>query len=414
MFLKKLGGVGNEFSPHLIRDGDKIYIAGNTNRSFGESTDAVIFRMDFSGKFLDSVALGGASKDIYGSIGISPSHSVLVLGSQSYFNSPISAFLSGTNKLRPIILGLDSELNILWAKDCRLNGGYEYTSIFSYQGNNYLLGNDSQGYLFFVKINDEGEVFFQKKYFFGMGRKMLRLSSGDFLVSGWTSVEKKMCMFGAVLSEKGELKSTFCYSVNGAVSLYSLVMGPNGAAYGLGGLKEDSGKVGNVLVKFRQDGSVEWGRLLTSSHEVVLFSIAPFSDTEFLLSGSFKNHGPKSSTVDEGIHVIIDLKGNVKSMHPYKFGERSVITESIASTSNVYFVGTVNSALNDSSDIIFGGISRKNLLNNFFNSFFVGSEEIILKEQKININEANIKLDMSDLLVKNVGRLKLKEVDCVH
>ena len=97
-------------------------------------------------------------------------------------------------------------------------------------------------------------------------------------MSGWTSVEKKPCIFGAIFKENGNLKNVHAYSsLIGTLSIYSLVRMPNGDIYGLGGINKQSKKRAVLLVKFHQDGSILWAKSLAGDQDLQVFSMCCLS-----------------------------------------------------------------------------------------------------------------------------------------
>ncbi len=128
-FMRKFGGPGYEYGVKATFFGSKLFISGNTNGSFGNTTDIFFSEISPSGNILNSFIFGGTHRDTIQSLVTLGSNGLLFLGNtQSLFHTPLKDLTNPSREERPIVALAN------------LDGSFKWISVIEERGMSLLDG----------------------------------------------------------------------------------------------------------------------------------------------------------------------------------------------------------------------------------------------------------------------------------
>jgi hypothetical protein len=404
LFLHKLGGKGYEFNVHLLEAPSGFNVIGDTRGSFGNTTDSVLYHINDDGDVKFSNTLGGTHKDTYAAAQTTASgNTLLILDSQSLFFTFTKIFHPSMEP-RPVMICLDPNFKILWAKDFNQYVGYAYNNIVNTKDAYYVTGTNSSGELILAKISMNGEVAFQKKYFQGIGKSLLT-RSGNLLMTGYHHGKKKETLFISVANKSGELKTAFRYSSpSGNISIFNFVQSSQGDIFGIGYFGEESKKY-PLLTKFSEDGNIEWAKAFMSDQNIQPISLAHVLGDTLLVSGVIV----RGKTDYEGVHILMNSKGEIKSINTYADQGIASIDASHERSNKIYFAGMSTPDTKGKADFVIGAIDKNKILLSNTSKVKISINKINLKEEKISLKQSEDSLSkVRDLPAENISTTEVK------
>lgn len=190
-FNLSIGGMGNEYGTHIIETSDKGFlIVGYTSGGTTRGEDGLIIKLDKKGNVLWSKNIGNLGTDrLYGCIELN-SHYYVVGNSTSTSNK-------GGQDAWCTKLNLEGD--IIWSKTFGGLGDDGFYKLLNLGGNRLAICGYSGGtgeqyaYLYLVKIGENGDIFFEKKYGSGLtntqtntARNLTLAPNGAITLSGYT------------------------------------------------------------------------------------------------------------------------------------------------------------------------------------------------------------------------------------
>jgi hypothetical protein len=313
---KNYGGNGFEQGIRIVED-DGYVFAGNSKKSFTQSTDWVVGKLNYQGEPLWALTIGGTDEDFLESMIQTKDKGILLLGgSQSPFKRFFGFGKSGQPQ-RPIVMKLDPENKLDWAIQ------FEKYSLSDMQetvdGNVILVGQGLDRQFLVVSLSSTANINWSKTYLptdsqfvnanriIGSPQHKLRV-----LLQATTDSTLSHYGFGVVeLDGSGEIasKKFFFTPKYHSVFIRQCIEMANGALVLVGDIygKEEDQDSDICVISITRSGQLNWAKVIQGVNNDQGVDIGQVGDQ--LLLTSMSNSPQLENT--NSVYFLMDLQGRV-------------------------------------------------------------------------------------------------------
>jgi len=287
------------------------YIVGGETFSFGASfgagySDAIIIKLDSDGNVKWAKTYGGSNNDYLDSIQQTRDGGYILAGSSSSFGATSGAIL---------IIRLDSNGNKIWAK---IYGGNDYewsSTILQTSDGGYIIGGTTSSFgagendLLVFKLNSDGGVIWAKTYG-GSNNDYLdsiqQTRDGGCIITGTTDSYSAGRILIIKLDSNGEINWSKIYKVGGDDVSISIQQTSDGG-YIVGGMTSSvgAGSYDCFVIKLDSNGNKIWAKTYGGGYNDEANSIIQTSDGGYIVGGKTKSFG-----TGDNDYLIIKLRSD--------------------------------------------------------------------------------------------------------
>ena len=297
---------GPQLSPQAKTDAKstvKEDLFSKSERSRG-NMDYWIVKLDKSGNLEWQKTYGGEYADELRSMEQTSDHGYILAG---YSNSPVSGEKTDGNQGMGDcwILKIDDKGEIQWQKTYGADGDDQLYVIHQTSDQGYIIGGNSNSTnaltslggivsngtdFWLLRIDSEGEVIWSKTYDFGkvdILTSLVENADKTFLIGGYAKTEIKSSLLNAVAQKAG-----------------------------VG--KEKDGINDYIALKIKDDGEEFWNKTIGSNGEDILRKVVETRDGGYLMTGTSNSSSSKdkNSNIGSNDFWVVKLKDKTKAEKP--------------------------------------------------------------------------------------------------
>ncbi len=312
LWTRSYGGESWDSGISVVQGTDEGFLLGIASRSFSESYDVYLVKIDDQGNTVWTNTYGGAEADYLHSMDATADGGYVMLAHTTSF---------GAGSLDFYLIRIDQDGDTLWTKTY---GGTDYDWCASVKqtadGGYILVGEtrsfgDSEGDVYVVKTDADGDLLWEKSYGdAGHDRAQHVLATPDngYLVIGNMTVQDSEDEYGFALKidANGDPLWTTVLGDERLSELYGATLTANDTYVTIGGIAESDGDDYDVyLTELDSNGDVITERLYGGEEHDFGLSVRKTSDNGYIIAGLTESFAPGK---DNQVYLIkTDADGKV-------------------------------------------------------------------------------------------------------
>ncbi len=315
-----LGGKGYDEIRNISCVGERCTLFGDSNKSFGESTDFFVIAEGAEFKPIWARTFGGTHRELLHAVAPTRNGGHVLIGtSQSLFFTALK-FASPSRPPRPIAMNVDTDGNLRWARTFDFLKGAFFGVTQGPDGGHVLVGFNSSGAhdsVLAAKLSSDGRLTWAYAYDLGknaVGVGVVSTDDGSFAIAGFSASDDRQAQKMLVMKIDGLGAPLWAksYDSDGRQRIISFAAMPDSSLVAAGWSIPPGGVGGVFVSKLSGRGAPLWsvsfeGILRTGQARDVI----PGHDSDILVCGTILK-GPHGA--NDGMAVLLGEDGTAKAL----------------------------------------------------------------------------------------------------
>lgn len=313
----RFGGNGSDWGRRIRCSGDTCAIFGQTNTSFGESTDLIVMVEAAEHRLRWARTYGGTHRDELADAAPAADGGYLLIGSSQSFFVTAPKTMSPSRPPRPLLVKVDAMGTAQWARTLDDAAVSALSAVAPLPGGGHVgVGSGRRrGALGMValRVDPDGRMVWTRRYDFGenTGATAVLSRRADLLVVGYAFAGRTVtAAIVLAIKANGEPRWARRYSTTPALVPLDVAADTDGNLVVVGPASGSASESQPAAMKLRPDGAWAWTRVYQGPKAGEAFAVTAGAGGTFAIAGRM---GDANLNEQDGLALHVDAQGHLLS-----------------------------------------------------------------------------------------------------